>query len=129
MNGAGTLQGVDGWARRISAELCAVLVDTLGLAAAIEWHVRRFHKATGLLYELKVNDAAGVKLPEDCAATIFEAYSEALSSVARHTQANRIAIALTITPREVTMLVRDGGNEAAPAAAAVMVSLPIKRPS
>jgi hypothetical protein len=36
MNGAsGSLQGIDegidGWARRTSAELCAVLLDTLGL--------------------------------------------------------------------------------------------------
>jgi nitrate/nitrite-specific signal transduction histidine kinase len=54
----------------------------------------------------------------------------ALISIARHTQPSRIAIALTITPREVTMLVRDGGKvggEAAPAAAAVSVSLPIPR--
>jgi signal transduction histidine kinase len=121
-----SLDRVDGWARRISAELCAVLLDTLGLAAAIEWHVRRFQKSTGVLYELKVNDAAGFEPPEDCAATIFDAYSMALSSVARHTQASRIAIALTITPREVTMLVRDGGNEAV-TAAAVRVSLPISR--
>jgi signal transduction histidine kinase len=135
MNGAsGSLQGIDegidGWARRISAELCAVLLDTLGLPAAIEWHVRRFQKSTGVLYELEVNDAAGFELPEDCAATIFDAYRMALISIARHTQPSRIAIALTITPREVTMLVRDGGNgggEAAPAAAAVRVSLPIPR--
>ena len=103
-----------------------MLLDTLGLAAAIEWHVRRFQKSTGVLYELQVNDAAGFELPEDCAATIFDAYSEALSSIARHTHASRIAIALTITPREVTMLVRDG--EAA-AGAAVRVSLPIPRVS
>jgi signal transduction histidine kinase len=131
MNGAGaSLQSVDGWARQTSAELCAVLLDTLGLAAAIEWHVRRFQKSTGVRYELEVNDAAGFELPEDCAATIFDAYSEALSSIARHTQPDRIAIALTITPREVTMLVRDGGNgrgERAPAAATVSVSLPIPR--
>ena len=114
----------DDWARRISAELCAVLLDTLGLAAAIEWHVRRFRKSTGILYELQVNDAAGFELPEDCAATVFDVYSEALSSVARHTHAGRIAIALTITPREVTMLVRDS---AAPAGTAVRFSLPVQR--
>ena len=129
MNGEGaSWQGVDGRARRISPELCAVLLDTLGLPAAIEWHVRRFQKATGVLYELEVNDAAGVELPEACAATIFDAYSEALSSIARRTLASRIAIALTITPREVTMLVRNRGSrgdETARTAAAVRVTLPI----
>jgi len=101
-----------------------VLLDTLGLAAAVEWHVRRIRKATGILYELEVNDAAGFELPEDCAATVFDVYSEALSSIARHTHASRIAIALTITPREVTLLVRDGET---PAGAAVSVSLPVAR--
>jgi signal transduction histidine kinase len=115
---------VEGWARRISAELCAVLLDTVGLAAAVEWHVRRFQKSTGIRYELQVNDAAGFELPEDCAATVFDVYSEALSSMARHTHASRIAIALTITPREVTMLVRDGE---ARAETAVSVSLPVTR--
>ena len=114
----------DGRARRVSAGLCAVLLDTLGLAAAIEWHVRRFQKSTGIRYELQVNNAAGFELPEECAATVFDVYSEALSSVARHARASRIAIALTITPREVTMLVRDSE---APAGAAVSVSLPVKR--
>ena len=86
--------------------------------------MRRFQKSTGVRYELQVNDAAGFDLPEDCAATVFDVYSEALSSIARHSHASQIAIALTITPRVVTMLVRDG---AAPAGAAVSVSLPVTR--
>ena len=98
-----------GRARRISAELGSVLLDTLGLPATIEWHVRQFQKRTGVLYELTVNDATGFDLPEDCAATIFDIYNEALSNVARHAGASRVAIALTITPREVTMVVRDNG--------------------
>lgn len=98
-----------GWARQISAELGAVVLDTLGLPAAIEWHVRQFQKCTGVLYELTVSDAAGVDLPEKHAATIFDVYNEALSNVARHAAASRVAIALTITPHEVTMVVRDNG--------------------
>ncbi len=98
-----------GWARRISAELGSVVLDTLGLPAAIEWHVRQFQQCTGVLYELTVSDAAGVDLPEKRAATIFDVYNEALSNVARHAAASRVAIALTITPHEVTMVVRDNG--------------------
>lgn len=97
------------WARQVSAELSSVLLDTLGLAATIEWHVRQFQKCTGVLYELTVNDAAAFDLPEDYAATIFDIYSEALSNVARHAGASRVVIALTITPHEVTMIVRDNG--------------------
>ncbi|TAK83899.1 MAG: hypothetical protein EPO20_16300 [Betaproteobacteria bacterium] len=83
------LHRTDRWARQISAELGSVLLDTLGLAGTIEWHVRRFQKVTGVRYELTMNDAAGLDLPEDYAATIFDIYNEALSNVARHAGASR----------------------------------------
>ena len=110
VNGAsGPLRRASGWARDVAAELGSLLLDTLGLAATIEWHLHQFQKCTGVLYELTVNNAAGVDLPEEYAATIFDVYSEALSNVARHTEASRVAIALTITPHEVTLVVRDNG--------------------
>lgn len=114
------LPRANGWARRISAELGSVLLDTLGLAATIEWHARQFQKCTGVLYELTVNHAAAFDLPEDYATAIFDVYNEALSNVARHAGASRVAIALTITPHEVTVVVRDNGIglAAAPAAGA-----------
>ena len=99
----------NGWARRISAELASVLLDTVGLAATIEWHVRQYQKCTGILCELTVRSAAGCDLPEDYAATIFDIYSEALSNVARHAGASRVAIDLTVTPHEVTIVVSDNG--------------------
>lgn len=109
-NGAsGPLQRADGWARQVSADLGSVLLDTLGLAATIEWHARQFQKCTGVLYELKVSHAAAFDLPEEYAAAIFDVYNEALSNIARHAGASRVAIALTITPHEVTMVVRDDG--------------------
>jgi len=105
----GPRQRVGGRARDISTELGSVLLDTLGLAATIEWHARQFQKCTSVLYELTVNHAAAFDLPEDYAATIFDIYNEALRNIARHAGASRIAIALTITPREVTLVVRDNG--------------------
>ena len=103
------LQRVRGWARQAAAELGSVLLETLGLAATIEWHARQFQKCTGVLYELKVSHAAALDLPEGYDALIFDVYNEALSNVARHAGASRVAIALTITPHEVTMAVKDNG--------------------
>jgi len=109
-NGAsGPLQRANGWARQVSSELGSVLLDTLGLAATIEWHARQFQKCTGVLYELTVKQAAGFDLPEDHAAAIFDIYNEALSNVARHAGASRVSITLTITPHEVTVVVSDNG--------------------
>jgi signal transduction histidine kinase len=98
-----------GWGRQISVELASVLLDTLGLAATSEWHVRQYQKCTGILCELSVRSAAGFDLPDDYAATIYHIYNEALSNVARHAGASRVSIGLTVTPHEVTMVVSDNG--------------------
>jgi len=110
VNGAsGPLQRPGDWARQVSAELASVLLGTLGLAATIEWHVRQFQSCTGIPCESTVNNAAGFDLPEDYAETIFDIYNEALSNVARHAKATRAAIALTIAPRAVLLVVADNG--------------------
>lgn len=103
------LRHTNGWARHVAAELGALLLETLGLAATLEWHLHQFQKCTGILYELTVSNAASVDLPEEYAATIFDLYSEALSNVARHTEAKRVAVALTVTPDEVSLVVSDNG--------------------
>ena len=105
----GRLRRSSGWARQVSAELGSVLLDTLGLAATIEWHVREFRRCTGIPYALSVNDTAGRDLPQGYAETIFDVYGEALSNVARHSGASRVAVALTLTPSEVTLAVSDNG--------------------
>jgi len=108
LNGPGDrLHGDSAWTRQITAELGSILLGTLGLAATIEWHAHQFQKCTGIRCELTVIDSAGSELPEDYATAVFEAYNEALSDIARHAGASRVAIALTITPRELTMAVRD----------------------
>ena len=132
VNGSGDrLHGDSAWTRQVTAELGSILLGTLGLAATIEWHARQFQKCTGILCELTVNDTAGSELPEDYATAVFEAYNEALSNIARHAGAIRVAIALTITPQELTMAVRDDSIGLADGAGArevrtpVTISLPI----
>lgn len=106
---ADRLRRPNGWARRVTTELGSVLIDTLGLAATIEWHLQQCRKCTGLDYELSVNNTSRVDLPEKFSATLFEIYSEALSNVARHAYASRVTVALAITPDAVTMAVADNG--------------------
>ena len=99
----------NGWARQVCAELGSVLLYTIGLAATMEWHLHQFRKCTGIACELTVDNETGFDPPDDCAADTFEIYSEALSNIARHSGASRVAVALTITPHEITLMVRDDG--------------------
>ena len=104
----------------MSTQLRSVLLDTLGFAAAVEWHVRHFQRCTGVPCAVSVDNATGLDLPEVYAAALFDIYHDALGNAVRHAGASRVAIALTITPREVAVVVLD--NEAGPA---VTVHLPI----
>lgn len=97
------------FASQVGAELGSVLVNTVGLAAAIEIHLREFRKCTGITCVLTVNFAEVFDLPAPHAETIFEMYGEAMSNVARHAVANRVAIGLTVTAHEVTLVIRDNG--------------------
>jgi len=122
----GDLLGRARWAHPVTAELASTLLDTLGLAATIEWHLRQFEKCTGIVHELNVSDAGGRDLPEAYADAIFDIYSEALSNVARHAGASEVAVLLVITAREVTLAVADNGiglANAAPASAGGIASM------
>jgi two-component system sensor histidine kinase UhpB len=97
----------------------AVLLDTLGLAGTVEWHLRQFRKCTGIRYGLAISDVAGFEPPEGQAGTIFYVCCEALSNVARHAGASLVVVELTIARHEVAVTVRDNGiglAHAAPAA-------------
>jgi two-component system sensor histidine kinase UhpB len=95
--------------RQISAELGSVLLDTLGLAATIEWYVNEFQKCTGIYYDLSIDDAVGAGLAEEYAMAIFHIFHEALSNIAHHARAEKIAIKVSITPQEVAIVVWDNG--------------------
>lgn len=56
VNGAsGPFQRANGWARQAAAELGSVLLDTLGLAATIDWHLHQFQKCTGMRARLQTH--------------------------------------------------------------------------
>ncbi len=95
--------------RQISAELGSVLLDTLGMAATIEWYLHQFQKCTAIHCELCIDDGLRAGLAEEYATAIFEVFHEALSNVAHHSRARKIAITVSITPLQVALVVRDDG--------------------
>jgi signal transduction histidine kinase len=100
------------WTRQVAAQLGTVLLDTLGLAAAVEWHAHQFQKFTGIRSALTVHETEGFVAPEEYATGLFEMLHDALNHVARCAQVSRVDIALKITPREVGMVMRHDGTGA-----------------
>ena len=95
--------------RRVIAELRPGLLDSLGLAAAIEWQAEEFAQRTGIEVELHGTDQ-DIALHPDLATALFRIFQEALTNVARHAQATRVVVRLEASLDEVVLMVRDNGK-------------------
>ncbi|MBI3595072.1 MAG: hypothetical protein HY200_08950 [Nitrospirae bacterium] len=94
--------------RRIAAELRPVVIDDLGLAAAVEWYVNTLQERGRSLFEYKI-EPEEIDLDPDRSIAIYRILQEALTNAARHSQANRIEVLLRQTEGEVILEVRDNG--------------------
>ena len=101
----GTIHSV----RRIATELRPVLLDDLGLAAAVEWAVEEFQTRTGIECYLSIPDG-DIALDGDRATALFRILQEALTNVARHAQATQVVVRLAEADGELTLAVRDNGR-------------------
>jgi PAS domain S-box-containing protein len=95
--------------RRISASLRPPILDELGLAAAIEAHVREFGERTGVVCEVRVPADSAV-FPPATALTLFRILQEALTNVARHAGARHVVVTLEVRGDTASLVVADDGK-------------------
>jgi PAS domain S-box-containing protein len=93
--------------RRISAELRPVQLDDLGLQAAMEAQIRQFERRNEVACEVHINDS----LAFDSAQSIglYRILQEALTNIARHSQASVARIVLEQQGDQVVLEVADNG--------------------
>ena len=105
---------------RIITDLRPSILDHQGLWAALEWQAQEFFESAELECDLQLHVAAGVEPPDGALAiAVFRIFQEMLSNVARHAQARKVMVRLTVDdpPGPVLYLeVRDDGIGAAPEA-------------
>ncbi|MDP3825137.1 MAG: PAS domain-containing sensor histidine kinase [Polaromonas sp.] len=94
--------------RRIAADLRPLLLDDLGLLAAIEWLVHNFSQRTGVACKLSADE--DLELQEPYATAVFRIVQEALANVAKHAGATEVAVVIGSLPGEITLSVRDNGK-------------------
>ena len=95
--------------QRISSELRPKILDNVGLTAAIEWHTREFAKRTGIEVALKLHGELPVT--EDKIATgVYRIIQEALTNVARHSEATRVEVEIKLQDGEIHAEVHDNGK-------------------
>ncbi len=94
---------------RISTELRPILLDDLGLTAAIEWQVQEFQERTGVRCKASLNITDSL-VEKDLATAIFRVLQEALTNVARHAEATAVHVALKQKGGELRLDVSDNGK-------------------
>jgi len=95
--------------RRIATELRPGVLDSLGLAAAIEWQGSDFQERTGIRCEVKI-DAAETMPEKSLNTACFRIFQETLTNIIRHANATRVEVGLTQANHELILTVRDNGR-------------------
>ena len=95
--------------RRIAADLRPLMLDDLGLAAALDWLTHNFSKHTGIATDLVVDDSVA-QVPEPLASALYRITQESLTNVAKYAQATSVEIRLECDGDRVDLTVRDNGR-------------------
>jgi two-component system sensor histidine kinase UhpB len=98
--------------RRIARDLRPDTLEELGLHSALNGLAMRFARQTGLSVERRLEDLP--PLGEDAEIVVYRVTQEALTNIARHAGAERVAIALGSNRDAVTLTVDDDGRGVPP---------------
>jgi len=98
--------------KKITSRLRPEILNDLGLAAAMEWYLEDFGKRTGIGYEARIDaDALGRnQVDSDRCVGIFRIFQEALTNVARHSNATEVFVRLEVIEGRIVLLLNDNGK-------------------
>ena len=94
--------------RRLATELRPLMLDDLGLNAAIEWLCQGWARRMGVAVQLRLDSdepAAG----QATGIAVYRMVQEALTNVARHARATKVRISLRREKASLVLEVRDNG--------------------
>lgn len=102
--------------KRLTAELRPGILDDLGLSAAIEWQLKQFSERTEIKHHFDFTFAHD-DVDRELSTTLFRIAQEALTNVARHSQASRVDVRVSTEADDVVLTVLDNGIGIPPEAA------------
>jgi len=95
--------------QNITTKLRPDVLDELGLIPSIEWQMKKFKEMTNIDYFLDISNE-DLNLPHECEIALFRIFQEALTNIARHSNANRVRITLVKTGKEILFEIFDNGK-------------------
>lgn len=93
---------------RISLDLRPSMLD-FGIVAALEWQVEEFEKQVGIACSFESNEKE-IDLSMDHATALFRIFQEALTNIAKHARASRVAVKLQRMRHHISLKVSDNGS-------------------
>jgi signal transduction histidine kinase len=94
--------------RRIAADLRPLMLDDLGLKAALEWLTQDFTRRLSVPCSLHVDEDV-IDLDTGIQSALYRAIQECLTNIARHAQATQVDIEMKTSPTAVNLQVIDNG--------------------
>lgn len=94
--------------KRIATRLRPAILDDLGLIAALEWEVEEFQKHMGIECKLTAHPE-NLDFDGDRSTAIYRIAQEALTNVARHSQASRVELVLMDYSDLLSLEIDDNG--------------------
>ena len=95
--------------RRLARDLSPVVLDDLGLQAAIEYLVNNFSKIYNVAIKYQLTDINHL-FDEESQRIIYRILQEALNNVGKHAQAKHVSLVIKEEGRTVRFTVRDDGR-------------------
>ena len=89
-------------------ELRPAALQGKGLAQAVTEYANRWQEHTGIKVETVINGER--PLPLDVEQALYRVLQEALSNIARHAEADKVGLSLSMFPERVTLIVADNGR-------------------
>jgi PAS domain S-box-containing protein len=99
--------------RRIATDLRPAVLDDFGLLAAMEWLLGEFQRRAGV-ETYWASNADEVALEGNAAAAVFRVFQESLTNIARHAQATRVSVTVTVSDGVLAFEVADNGHGITP---------------
>ena len=96
--------------RRIAADLRPVMLDDLGLVAAMEHLLHGLSQRTGMIVGLDAEEDAGADFSEPLTGALYRMAQEALTNVVRHARATEVRVGMRVVGGDLVLTVRDNGS-------------------
>lgn len=94
--------------RRIAADLRPLMLDDLGLKAALEWLTQDFTRRLSIPCTLHVDEDV-IDFDTGIQSALYRAVQESLTNISRHAQATHVDIALRTSETAVNLQILDNG--------------------